>query len=70
MPGGASFRGLRQRTGTAAHRQDAERAGFVPDGAQEAYEVGGRSTPGPRYRRPLTSGAEPPAAPSLRSPGP
>lgn len=47
-----------------------ERAGFVPDGAQEAYEVGGRSVPELRYRRPLTSEAEPPPAPFSRSPGP
>ncbi|MGW1377003.1 GNAT family N-acetyltransferase [Streptomyces sp. NPDC002446] len=35
-----------------------ERAGFVPDGAEEAYEVGGRSVPELRYRRPLTPGPE------------
>ncbi|MEU5012061.1 GNAT family N-acetyltransferase [Streptomyces sp. NPDC021749] len=31
-----------------------ERAGFVPDGAEEAYEVGGSSVPELRYRRPLS----------------
>ncbi|GAA2310186.1 GNAT family N-acetyltransferase [Streptomyces caniferus] len=40
-----------------------ERAGFVPDGAQEAYEVGGRSVPELRYRRPLTPEPEPPPPP-------
>lgn len=45
-----------------------ERAGFVPDGAQEAYEVGGRSVPELRYRRPLTPEPEPPPpVPSPRS---
>ncbi|WP_405407965.1 GNAT family N-acetyltransferase [Streptomyces decoyicus] len=52
-----------------------ERAGFVPDGAEEAYEVGGRSVPELRYRRPLTpepesepeSEPEPPPGPSPRS---
>ncbi|WP_241777919.1 GNAT family N-acetyltransferase, partial [Streptomyces sp. CT34] len=34
-----------------------ERAGFVPDGAAEAYEVGGRSVPELRYRRPPPSPA-------------
>ncbi|MFI0709918.1 GNAT family N-acetyltransferase [Streptomyces inhibens] len=33
-----------------------ERAGFVPDGAEEAYEVGGRSVPELRYRRSLAQG--------------
>ncbi|MFE0377055.1 GNAT family N-acetyltransferase [Streptomyces inhibens] len=33
-----------------------ERAGFVPDGAEEAYEVGGSSVPELRYRRALAQG--------------
>lgn len=36
-----------------------ERAGFVPDGAEESYEVGGSSVPELRYWRPLSPGAAP-----------
>ncbi|WP_326617349.1 GNAT family N-acetyltransferase [Streptomyces decoyicus] len=45
-----------------------ERAGFAPDGAEEAYEVGGRSVPELRYRRPLTP--EPESEPEPPPPGP
>ncbi|MGW8402112.1 GNAT family N-acetyltransferase, partial [Streptomyces lydicus] len=40
--------------GNTRARRFYERAGFVPDGAEEAYEVGGRSVPELRYWRPLT----------------
>ncbi|GES28935.1 GNAT family N-acetyltransferase [Streptomyces angustmyceticus] len=54
--------------GNTHARRFYERAGFVPDGAQQAYEVGGRNVPEVRYRRPLTPGPDgPPAAPSPRS---
>ncbi|MEW1747934.1 GNAT family N-acetyltransferase [Streptomyces angustmyceticus] len=54
--------------GNARARRFYERAGFVPDGAQEAYEVGGRSVPEVRYRRPLTpEPGGPPPVPSPRS---
>lgn len=49
--------------GNARARRFYERAGFVPDGAQEAYEVGGRSVPELRYRRSLMSEPEPPLPP-------
>lgn len=38
-----------------------ERAGFVPDGAEEAYEVAGSSVPEVRYWRPLPPGSASPA---------
>ncbi|MEU5241409.1 GNAT family N-acetyltransferase [Streptomyces lydicus] len=41
--------------GNTRARRFYERAGFVPDGAEEAYEVGGRSVPEVRYWRPLTA---------------
>ncbi|MGG7570562.1 GNAT family N-acetyltransferase [Streptomyces sirii] len=40
----------------ARARRFYERAGFVPDGAEEAYEVGGSSVPEVRYWRPLGPG--------------
>ncbi|MFG2889031.1 GNAT family N-acetyltransferase [Streptomyces sp. NPDC048248] len=46
--------------GNARARRFYERAGFVPDGSEEAYEVGGRSVPELRYRRPSAAG--PPSA--------
>ncbi|MEU9122262.1 GNAT family N-acetyltransferase [Streptomyces sp. NPDC048506] len=42
--------------GNARGRRFYERAGFVPDGAEEAYEVGGSSVPEVRYWRPLGPG--------------
>ncbi|MEV6566765.1 GNAT family N-acetyltransferase [Streptomyces kronopolitis] len=45
--------------GNTLARRFYERAGFVPDGAEEADEVGGRSVPELRYRRPLTPGSAP-----------
>ncbi|MFI0790595.1 GNAT family N-acetyltransferase [Streptomyces lydicus] len=42
--------------GNTRARRFYERAGFEPDGVEETYEVGGRSVPELRYRRPLTAG--------------
>ncbi|MEU9063862.1 GNAT family N-acetyltransferase [Streptomyces sp. NPDC048430] len=42
----------------ARARRSYERAGFRPDGAEEAFEAGGAMVPEVRYVRPLT----PPAA--------
>ncbi|MFF2806474.1 GNAT family N-acetyltransferase [Streptomyces sp. NPDC058000] len=39
--------------GNARAQRFYERAGFAPDGAQEAYDVGGWRVPEVRYRRPL-----------------
>ncbi|MGG2459658.1 GNAT family N-acetyltransferase [Streptomyces sp. RGM 3693] len=39
--------------GNARAQRFYERAGFAPDGAQEAYDVGGWRVPELRYRRPL-----------------
>ncbi|WP_369359503.1 N-acetyltransferase family protein [Streptomyces sp. cg2] len=39
--------------GNARARRFYERAGFAPDGAEEAYDVGGWRVPEVRYRRPL-----------------
>ncbi|MFE7664939.1 GNAT family N-acetyltransferase [Streptomyces celluloflavus] len=52
--------------GNTRARRFYERAGFVPDGAEEAYEVAGVSVPEVRYRRPVASGA----GPSHRPPAP
>ncbi|MFH8586771.1 GNAT family N-acetyltransferase [Streptomyces celluloflavus] len=52
--------------GNTRARRFYERAGFVPDGAEEAYEVAGVSVPEVRYRRPVASGA----GPSRRPPAP
>jgi len=46
--------------GNTRARRFYERAGFVPDGAQETHEVGGRSVPEVRYRRRLTPESVPP----------
>ncbi|WP_438485026.1 hypothetical protein [Streptomyces sp. S186] len=39
--------------GNARARRFSERAGFVPDGSEEAYDVGGWRVPEVRYPRPL-----------------
>ncbi|MFE5742012.1 GNAT family N-acetyltransferase [Streptomyces celluloflavus] len=52
--------------GNTRARRFYERAGFVPDGAEEAYEVAGVNVPEVRYRRPVASGA----GPSRRPPAP
>ncbi|WP_411142081.1 GNAT family N-acetyltransferase [Streptomyces sp. x-80] len=52
--------------GNTRARRFYERAGFVPDGAEEAYEVAGVSVPEVRYRRPVAPGA----GPSRRPPTP
>ncbi|MFI1260125.1 MULTISPECIES: GNAT family N-acetyltransferase [Streptomyces] len=51
--------------GNTLARRFYARAGFVPDGAEEAEEVGGRSVPELRYRRRLT----PESAPLASAPG-
>ncbi|MFH8568603.1 GNAT family N-acetyltransferase [Streptomyces sp. NPDC017993] len=58
--------------GNARARRFYERAGFLPDGSEEAYEVGGERVPELRYRRPSASAAGPPSAgsPCTASPSP
>ncbi|MGX1851880.1 N-acetyltransferase family protein [Streptomyces sp. NPDC055299] len=55
--------------GNTLARRFYERAGFVPDGAEESHEVGGRSVPELRYRRRLTPESAPPES-GRPAPGP
>lgn len=55
--------------GNTLARRFYERAGFVPDGAEESHEVGGRSVPELRYRRRLTPESAPPES-ARPAPGP